>query len=242
MRGRPPSGRKHIAVCLAEDNTLAAAYLRGVLERDPRFQITSELHYLKAPGACNPLPSVFVIDVGTLSSSLEAYLTVLRSHVRDARILLLTDEFRSRELHRFLSLGIQGLLSYSEVKALLRPALRAISEGDTWFPPDAASGFRQYPGTLMPDDLPGSVVPGIFTARERLILGFVERRLGNKEIASILEISESTVKFHLSNVFRKLGVRGRHLASDIAASPAFNCLVLTDRRGQEVEKPSAGSA
>jgi DNA-binding NarL/FixJ family response regulator len=49
----------------------------------------------------------------------------------------------------------------------------------------------------------------MLTKRERTIVGLLKRRLGNKEIAAALKISEGTVKFHLSNVFRKLGVRDR---------------------------------
>jgi LuxR family maltose regulon positive regulatory protein len=49
-----------------------------------------------------------------------------------------------------------------------------------------------------------------FTWRERRIIELVKRRLSNKEISAILGVSEGTVKFHLSNIFAKLGVRDRH--------------------------------
>jgi LuxR family maltose regulon positive regulatory protein len=49
-----------------------------------------------------------------------------------------------------------------------------------------------------------------FTWRERRIIELVKRRLSNKEIAAIMNVSEGTIKFHLSNIFAKLGVRDRH--------------------------------
>jgi DNA-binding NarL/FixJ family response regulator len=47
------------------------------------------------------------------------------------------------------------------------------------------------------------------TQRESQILELVKRRLSNKEIGAVLNIQESTVKFHLSNVFSKLQVTRR---------------------------------
>jgi DNA-binding CsgD family transcriptional regulator len=47
------------------------------------------------------------------------------------------------------------------------------------------------------------------TARETQTLELVKRRFSNKEIADILHVQESTVKFHLSNIYSKLQVSGR---------------------------------
>ena len=61
-----------------------------------------------------------------------------------------------------------------------------------------------------------SAGPGILTAREGLIIGLLQRRLSNKEIGAALGISENTVKFHLSNIYRKLGVANRTQATRFA--------------------------
>ena len=47
------------------------------------------------------------------------------------------------------------------------------------------------------------------TPREQEVLDFLLRRLSNKEIASILRISERTIKFHVGNIFHKLHVTSR---------------------------------
>ena len=56
-----------------------------------------------------------------------------------------------------------------------------------------------------------------FTWRERRIIELVKRRLSNKEISAILNVSEGTIKFHLSNIFAKLGVRDRHAMIDVTS-------------------------
>ncbi len=54
----------------------------------------------------------------------------------------------------------------------------------------------------------------MLTPRESQILELVKRRLSNKEIAGIRRVQESTVKFHLSNIFSKLRVPNRQALID----------------------------
>lgn len=61
--------------------------------------------------------------------------------------------------------------------------------------------FRRLQGTVpMLENL---------TMREQEVLGLLYQNLSNKEIAAALYLSESTVKTHLYNIFKKMGVRGR---------------------------------
>jgi DNA-binding CsgD family transcriptional regulator len=53
-------------------------------------------------------------------------------------------------------------------------------------------------------------LPVGLTSREKDVLGLLLRRLSNKEIASILGITDRTVKFHVGNLLNKLQVRSRH--------------------------------
>lgn len=50
---------------------------------------------------------------------------------------------------------------------------------------------------------------GILTKREKEVFNLLITNLSTKEIASILNISEKTVRNHISNVMQKLGVKGR---------------------------------
>ena len=52
----------------------------------------------------------------------------------------------------------------------------------------------------------------ILTARERMVFELLINNMSTKEIASELEISEKTVRNHISNVMQKLGVKGRACA------------------------------
>jgi DNA-binding NarL/FixJ family response regulator len=64
-----------------------------------------------------------------------------------------------------------------------------------------------------PQTMPPSAAGSILTAREREILRLVAEGSSNAEVARMLWVTEQTVKFHLSNVYRKLAVSNRTEAS-----------------------------
>jgi DNA-binding NarL/FixJ family response regulator len=62
--------------------------------------------------------------------------------------------------------------------------------------------------------------PRALTGQERRVVAELARGLSNRQIARALELSEHTIKFHLKNVFNKLGVRSRTQVIVHAASAA----------------------
>jgi len=79
----------------------------------------------------------------------------------------------------------------------MREALGAVRDGDSWFPESTAGED---------DDL---AKMASLTPAQRRILGAIRQGLLNKQIAYELEISEATVKAHITAIFRKLGVNNR---------------------------------
>jgi DNA-binding NarL/FixJ family response regulator len=71
------------------------------------------------------------------------------------------------------------------------------------------------------------------TARELEILALVADGRSNREVAAALWISDQTVKFHLANVYRKVGVGGRSEAVDLARSEGILPLTLESSDGKE---------
>ncbi len=67
----------------------------------------------------------------------------------------------------------------------------------------------------------GVTLPDTISAREKEVLLLVERGLSNKEIARVLQLEPATVKWHLKNIFSKLGVGNRVQAINSARSAAL---------------------
>ncbi|MEM7781464.1 MAG: response regulator transcription factor [Pseudomonadota bacterium] len=102
-------------------------------------------------------------------------------------------------------LGAAAFIPKSSGLDQMREALAAVKEGDNWFPEIDAD---------TDDDLTriASLTPA-----QRRILGAIRQGLLNKQIAYEQDISEATVKAHITAIFRKLGVNNRTQAVLLAA-------------------------
>lgn len=76
--------------------------------------------------------------------------------------------------------------------------------------PDKTSADRKYPAGASSEIIDPLIEP--LSTRELEILELLAKRLSNREISDTLHISVPTVKTHVSNIFQKLAVRGRHVA------------------------------
>jgi DNA-binding NarL/FixJ family response regulator len=102
---------------------------------------------------------------------------------------------------------MDGIVKMSEnFREELPTAVREILAGNLWAPADAVAEYVRCSSLLLEKQIHPDLA---LTARENQILQLVIRRFCNKEIANVLGISERTVKFHVSNIFTKLGVKNR---------------------------------
>jgi len=148
-------------------------------------------------------PDLAVIDVNMPAPNGVEVLRQVRAAGGKTRIVLLTGSVETRRLEEALRLRVDGLVfKDAPVEMLLRCAQAAI-DGRPWI--DRAA-MEQL---LTRDDAPPASSGARLTERETAIVGHVAAGLRNKEIARLLGIEEGTVKMHLHNLFRKLGVASR---------------------------------
>lgn len=105
-------------------------------------------------------------------------------------------------IHQVMALGASGFLPKSYPVGAIGDAVAAILAGDLWLPDAtaAAAGDR----AAAPADLDLELTP-----QQRRVLALLTDGKPNKQIAFELAVTEATVKAHLSQIFRKLGVRSR---------------------------------
>lgn len=105
-----------------------------------------------------------------------------------------------------LAAGARGYCHALAVPEMLQDVAAAVAHGGLWVGPDLMNRLiRALPGRVQP---PASGTDHL-TERERETALLVARGLANKEIARELNITERTVKAHLSAIFAKLGLRDR---------------------------------
>lgn len=203
QRGR----RRGAFVCVLARNYLAAAHLRGVLALDPSFSLVSVCELSTAPRGLKSC-AVAVIDRCGLELPLALCVERFRLLCPAARFLVIDKEQGIPEIVQLMVLGVHGFVPHEKVGKSLGPAVRAIADGGLWVPPEALVTFLREANTA---DRKRAHDPNSLTAREAQILELVRHRLSNREIARLLKIRVSTVKFHLSNILHKLQVHSRRL-------------------------------
>jgi DNA-binding NarL/FixJ family response regulator len=153
-------------------------------------------------------PRLFILDLCSLRSDAGRFAQRCRAQAPGSKFLaLLPEEVSHEEMLRLFYCGIDGLLKlHRNWQAELPLAVQCIQGGNIWAPSEVLAAFvKQAKALLHVQLLPGHSL----TAREGQVLQFLLRGLTNREISGALEISERTVKFHVSNVLGKLQLQDR---------------------------------
>jgi two-component system, NarL family, response regulator DevR len=201
---RAPNARVRVAI--VDSNVIYRAGVRAVLERRPGIAVVSECG--DAPTALDQItnlePDLAIVDVD-LEDDTTAGLALLQDLQRQfpaLRVLVLTTAVSELIVVEALRRGAAGyVLKRCSPDELGRMVL-SVEAGATAFSPEVASVVARTVGGQMP------VGVGL-SDRELAVVRLVALGRSNKQVASELFISESTVKFHLRNAMRKLGATRR---------------------------------
>lgn len=206
------NGKSSLKVCLLSPHPMVLAEFHRLLE-DSGFQITSKhLTSMLAPDLRNldvPRASVYVVDAHAARQATGALLGNILERYSGARLLVVGDKLNETDSYSLLRLGAKGILSYAEARDQLSRALPQVAAGGIWVPRPVLSRFvdsilSSTHGRRLRVDSPNEL-----SRREQEVLSSLLENLANKEVAERLHISERTVKFHVSNLLAKFGVRRR---------------------------------
>ena len=149
-------------------------------------------------------PSLVIMDVRLPGMSGADAVAALIQKFPDARVLMLSTHAGEEEIYRSLQAGARGYIVKSAVREELLHAIREVYEGSRYLDPTVAP--------LLVERLSQRSL----TSRELEVLRMVVKGLGNKEIGTVLNIAEVTVKLHVSHVLEKLNVKDRTEAATAA--------------------------
>ena len=201
---RASDGRPRIVV--AAEHALFGDGLRTLLKSSRRFVVvhsTSDGH--EALRRTRELkPDVLVLDLAAFPDSVIPP-GVASSLAPTALVVLTTAPHRSA-IEVFIELGARGVILKDAGAGLLLRAIRSVIAGGYWVDREPVTDFAQALYRLGVRTRQRTF--GL-TDRESEIVGAVASAYSNKEIAQLFEISETTVKHHLTNIFDKVGVSTR---------------------------------
>ncbi|HWZ46050.1 MAG TPA: response regulator transcription factor [Candidatus Saccharimonadales bacterium] len=155
-----------------------------------------------------PRAKVYVIDAHAPRPSTEALVSAIQTRNPQSHILFVAEKFDKTSAFGLLQMGAKGLMRYPETRSQLPQALRAVATGGFWVPRTLLSSFVD---SILKTGIKkrGSNWTTRLSQREAQVLELLLDNQSNKEIAVELNISERTVKFHVSNVLTKFGVHRR---------------------------------
>ena len=113
------------------------------------------------------------------------------------------------EAFSLLKAGVQGYCHVEAAFEQLREIALVVEHGGLWMPPDLMLRFLAVSTRVIPSVAPEVPQLDDLTSRELMVAEQVAHGASNREISVALEITERTVKAHLSAIFDKLGVRDR---------------------------------
>jgi DNA-binding NarL/FixJ family response regulator len=195
-----------IRVLLAEDHAVVRAGLVELLDGADDIEVVgTAADGPSAVALANELkPTVVFCDLSM--PGLDGISTTREILAEDAavRVVILTAFSERDRILGALDAGAVGYLLKDAAPEELFAAVRAAARGESPLAPRAAS--------VVLDDRSGNGEAGL-TTREREVLEQVAAGLPNKRIAQRLDISEKTVKAHLTRVFDRIGVTDRTQAA-----------------------------
>lgn len=126
------------------------------------------------------------------------------------RVIMLAGAFDRNDLLRAVQLGARGLLLKSMTTEVLFEAMMCVLAGRYWIGQALMTELLDTMRPLIQSAREGpSPLPWKLTARERQVLAMVAAAHGNKEIARRFNVSEETIKHHLTRLFAKVGASTR---------------------------------
>ncbi len=193
-------------VLIADDHQLILEGVRRALEAAGDFEVVGECssgsQVLPLVGRTNP--DVVLLDLRMPGADGLACLTRIRSQHPDVKVVILSASTDEKIIANVLKRGASAYVVKSVNPVDLPSVLRQAVDGTVF----SAVG--------LPDagDTPARAAG--LTERETAILSALARGLSNDAIAKELWVAEQTVKFHLTKIYRKLGVANRTEAARLA--------------------------
>lgn len=195
-------------ILIVDDHTMVRDGLSSMLQRQPDFEVVGEASNGKegVEQAERLRPDLILMDLRMPEMDGVEAMRKIRIHQPEVDFLVLTTFDTDEYIFDAVEVGAKGFLLKDTSRDELFNAVRTISNGNSYFQPDIASRLADQFAVLRKS---GGHVTDALSEREREVLNLIAQGKANKEVASELSLSESTVKSHVSNIFSKLGVNDR---------------------------------
>ena len=195
-----------IRVLIVDDHSIVRQGLATIIDRDPEMMTIAQAEDGRQAIDLfrEHQPDVTLMDLRMPQmAGVEAIITIC-AEFKTARIMVLTTYNSDEDIYRGLKAGAQGYLLKDAKPSELLNAIRTIDRGEQYIPQDVGAKLVQRMSN--PE----------LSERELEVLRSMAQGMSNLDIATALNIGESTVKSHINRILSKLGVNDRTQAVIVA--------------------------
>ena len=154
-------------------------------------------------------PDLILLDLHMPGAHGFSGLIQLRGQMPDIPVAVVSGSDEPYVVRRAIDYGASGFIPKSSSLQLIAEAVGEILEGEVWLP-EALAGVLDESSE---DETKFAEAIASLTPQQFRVLNMLTEGLLNKQIAAELEVSEATIKAHVTAIFRKLGVRSRTQAA-----------------------------
>jgi len=203
-----------VNVMITDDHSMIREGLKQLLELEGEFKVVAEA----ADGVeCiskleEVTPDVLLLDINMPNMNGLEVLQKMKEKRIKVKVLVLTIHSEVEYLLKAVDIGVNGYLLKDSESAELKKAINAVVNGENYIQPSLIPVLN----AKMIDRDKDTVKIESLTKRELEVLKNLSYGMYNKEIAEKLDISERTVKNHISNIFKKIEVTDRTQAAVFA--------------------------
>lgn len=203
-----------VKIMIADDHSMIREGLKNLLELDGDIQVIAEA--VDGEDCLEKLqlvkPDVLLLDINMPKKNGLEVLKSLKSRRSKLKVLVLTVHNETEYLMKAVDIGVNGYVLKDSESAELEKAIFTVADGETYIQPSLIPALN---AKMIETNKDAEKIKSL-TKRELDVLKLLAVGMFNKEVGKRLEISERTVKNHVSNIFKKLGVTDRTQAAVFA--------------------------
>lgn len=203
-----------IKVMIADDHVLMREGIKQLLEFDGSIEVIAEaadgIECLEKLQTIKP--DVLLLDINMPNKNGIEVLKEIKKNKINVKVLILTVHNEVEYLIKAVDIGVEGYILKDSESAELKNAINHVINGENYVQPSLIPALNSR---LVNRDKDEEKIETL-TKRELEVLIKVANGMFNKEIAQTLNISERTVKNHISNIFKKIEVNDRTQAAVFA--------------------------
>lgn len=203
-----------VKVMITDDHSMIREGLKQLLELEGDFEVIAE--------ACDGVdcmsqlatvtPDILLLDINMPNMNGLEVLQKIKEKKIKVKVLVLTVHNEVEYLLKAVDIGVNGYLLKDSESAELKKAILSVVNGEDYIQPSLIPVLN----AKMIDRNKDNEKIEKLTRREMEVLKLLAVGMYNKEVAESLDISERTVKNHVSNIFKKIGVTDRTQAAVFA--------------------------